>query len=63
MDDHKSTSRNYFSFGSCLITYSLKKKKLGAPSSTEEEYVVVTSTGTQALWLRNVLEEIREKKF
>ena len=29
-------------------------------SSTEAEYVAVTSAGTQALWLRKLLEEIGE---
>ena len=33
-----------------------------ALSSTEVEYVAVTSAGTQALWLRKFLEEIGEKQ-
>ena len=60
MDDRKSTSSNCFSLGSGLITWSSKKQSMVALSSTEVEYVVVTSVGTQALWLRKLLEEIGE---
>lgn len=44
-----------------LITWSAKKQSIVAFLSTEAEYVAVTSVGTQALWLRNFLEEIGEK--
>eukprot|EP00253_Pinus_taeda_P023983 PITA_23983 len=63
LDDHKSTSRNCFSFGFGLITWSSKKQSIVALSSTEAEYVAVISAGTQALWLRKNLEEIREKQI
>jgi hypothetical protein len=63
LDDQKSTSGNCLSFGSGLITWSSKKQSIVSLSSTEAEYVAVTSTGTQALWLRKVLEEIGEKKI
>eukprot|EP00253_Pinus_taeda_P005594 PITA_05594 len=62
LDDRKSTSGNYFSFGSGLITWSSKKQSVVSLSSTEAEYVAVTSAGTQALWLRKILEEIGEKQ-
>ena len=63
LDDRKSTFGNCFSFGSGLITWSSKKQSIVALSSTEVEYVAVTSAGTQALWLRKVLEEIGEKQI
>eukprot|EP00253_Pinus_taeda_P017386 PITA_17386 len=62
LDDRKSTSGNCFSFGSGLITWNSKKQSVVALSSTEAEYVAVTSAGTQALWLRKILEEIGEKQ-
>ena len=63
MDDRKSTSGNCFSSGSGLITWSSRKQSIVALSSTEAEYVAINSAGTQALWLRNFLEEIGEKKI
>eukprot|EP00253_Pinus_taeda_P006369 PITA_06369 len=62
LDDRKSTSGNCFSFGSGLVTWNSKKQSVVALSSTEAEYVAVTSAGTQALWLRKILEEIGEKQ-
>eukprot|EP00253_Pinus_taeda_P016719 PITA_16719 len=62
LDDRKSTSGNCFSFGYGLITWSLKKQSIVSLSSTKAEYVAVTSAGTQALWLRKILEEIGEKQ-
>eukprot|EP00253_Pinus_taeda_P010785 PITA_10785 len=41
---------------------SSKKQSVVALSSTESENVAVTSVGTQALWLRKILEEIGEKQ-
>jgi hypothetical protein len=46
-----------------LITWSSKKQSILVLSATEDEYVAVTSAGTQALWLRKVLEEIGEKQI
>lgn len=63
LDDRKSTSGNCFSFSSSLITWSSRKQRIIALSSTEAEYVAITSASRQALWLRNVLEEIGEKKI
>ena len=63
LDDRKSTSGNCFSFGSGLITWSSKKQSIVALSSTEAEYVAITSASTQDLWLRKILEEIGEKQI
>jgi len=62
VDDRKSTSGNCFTFGSGLVSWSSKKQSIVSLSSTEAEYVAVTSAGTQALWLRKILEEIGEKQ-
>eukprot|EP00253_Pinus_taeda_P029235 PITA_29235 len=63
IDDRKSTYGNCFSFSSGLITWNSKKQSIVALSSIEVEYVAVTSTGTQTLWLRDILEEIGEKQI
>jgi hypothetical protein len=63
LDDRNSTSDNCLSFGLGFLTWSSKKQNIVVLSSTEVEYVALTSVGTQALWLRNFLEEIREKQI
>ena len=42
---------------------SSKKKIIVSLSFTEAKYVPFTSAGTQALWIREVLQEIEEKQI
>ena len=46
LEDRNSTSSNCFSFGSGMINWSLKKKSIVSLSSTEAEYVAITSPCT-----------------
>jgi len=46
-----------------LITWSSKEQSIVVLSCTEVEYVGVKSAGTQTLWVRKFLEEIREKQI
>ena len=43
-----------------MITWSSKKQSMVALSSTEAEYIAITSASAQALWLRKILEELCE---
>lgn len=56
--DSKSTTGYVFSLGSGAVSWQSKKQKVVALSSTEGEYMALSSTGCHALWLRGVLEEI-----
>ena len=63
LDEQNSTSGNCVYFGSYLIMWSSKRQCILFLSYTKAEYVVITSTGTQELWLINVREEIEEKQI
>jgi len=62
LDDQKSTSGNYFSLGTGLVPWSSKKKTIVALSSTEAEYVALTSASAKAIWLQKFVIEIGEKQ-
>ena len=63
LDEQNSTSGNCVYFGSYLIMWSSKRQCILFLSYTKAEYVVITSAGTQELWLINVREEIEEKQI
>ena len=63
LEDRKSTSGYMFSLGSGAISWSSKKQDKVALSSLEVEYVVVTASAYQTVWLRRLLADfIQEKK-
>jgi hypothetical protein len=62
LDYQNCTSRNCFYLGLVFITWSSKKKNIVVISCTKE-YVIVISTGTQALWIIKFLEELGEKQI
>ncbi|XP_060210417.1 secreted RxLR effector protein 161-like [Lycium barbarum] len=55
MMQRKSTSGYAFYLGSGVFSWSSKKQQVVALSTTEAEYMVTTSSATQALWLRRML--------
>ena len=57
-DDRKSTSGYTFMIGGGAVSWSSKKQPIVTLSTTEAEYVSAANGATQAIWLRNVLEEI-----
>ncbi|XP_050915399.1 secreted RxLR effector protein 161-like [Lathyrus oleraceus] len=62
VDDMKSTSDYVFNLGSGVISWCSKKKDIMAQSSTEAEYLAAGLATQQSLWLRRILEDIREKQ-
>lgn len=52
----------FLALGSGEILWSSKKQDVVALSSSEAEYVAVTSTACQALWLQRVLVDIHQKQ-
>lgn len=62
IDDRKSVSANVFSIGGGVVTWSSKKQPIVALSSTEVEYAAATSAAYQAVWLRQLLNELGYKQ-
>lgn len=61
-DDRKSTSGYVFMLGFGVISWSLKKQPIVILSTIEAEYVAATSCACQAIWFRNILEELQFKQ-
>ncbi|CAM8883061.1 unnamed protein product [Rhodiola kirilowii] len=57
-NDRKSTSGMAFYLGNSLITWNSQKQKTVALSSCEAELMAATSAASQALWLRNLSNEL-----
>eukprot|EP00257_Ricinus_communis_P015773 XP_015573748.1 uncharacterized protein LOC107261134 [Ricinus communis] len=62
VEDWKSTSGFFFSLGSEVVSWSSKKQPIVTLSTTEAEFVAATSCAYQAIWLRNILKELRFKQ-
>lgn len=57
-DDWTSTSAYVVFFGATPISWSSKKQKMVARSSTEAEYRVIASTAAELNWVTNILVEL-----
>jgi len=57
-EDYSSISGFGAMFGNCLVSWSSKKQPVVALSSTEAEYVAVTSASQEALWFQSLLYEL-----
>ena len=62
INDMKSTSSYDFLFESSICSWLSKKQSVVAQSTAEVEYVSVTKTTFQAIWLRRKFEDIGEKQ-
>ncbi|GAU46899.1 hypothetical protein TSUD_296780 [Trifolium subterraneum] len=58
----KSTSGYVFMLGSSIISWSSKKQAIVTLSTTEAEFVAAASCACQSIWLRRVLEQLRQKQ-
>jgi hypothetical protein len=57
-DERKSTMGHVFYLGSIAFSWTSKKQAIIALSSCEAEYVAISSTICEVIWLRNLLESL-----
>lgn len=58
LDDGRSTGGYVFNLGTSAISWQSKKQSVVALSSVEAEYMALSTAGCQALWLRDILNEL-----
>ncbi|XP_067045549.1 uncharacterized protein [Acropora muricata] len=58
VDTRRSTSGYVFQIGSSTISWSSKKQATLAKSSTEAEYVALSSATQEAVWLRSLMGDL-----
>ncbi|RZB65513.1 Retrovirus-related Pol polyprotein from transposon TNT 1-94 [Glycine soja] len=59
LDDRKSTTGFVFFMGDTAFTWMSKKQPIVTLSTCEAEYVAATSCVCHAIWLRNLLKELK----
>ncbi|GKE23644.1 retrovirus-related pol polyprotein from transposon TNT 1-94 [Tanacetum coccineum] len=62
VDDRKSTSGYVFFMGKTAFTWASKKQPIVALSTCEAEYVAASWTVCHAIWLRNLLRELKNEQ-
>ncbi|GJZ01586.1 retrovirus-related pol polyprotein from transposon TNT 1-94 [Tanacetum coccineum] len=62
VDDRKSTSGYVFFMGETAFTWASKKQPIVALSTCEAEYVAASWTVCHAIWLRNLLRELKNEQ-
>ncbi|CAJ2647569.1 unnamed protein product [Trifolium pratense] len=62
IEDRKSTAGYIFYFGEAPISWCSKKEPVVALSSCEAEYIAASLSTCQAIWLKNLIEELSQDK-
>jgi hypothetical protein len=62
LDDRKSTTGYLYMLGSGAISWSSKKQPIVTLSTTEAEFIAAASCACQGIWLRNVLDFLKQKQ-
>lgn len=58
IETRRSTSGYVFSIAHGLVTWSSQRQKLVSMSTAESEYIAAASAAKEAVWLRNLLDDI-----
>ena len=61
LDDRKSTSGYLFKLAGAAISWRSKKQSTVALSTAEAEYVALSSATQEALWLNQLITELKKK--
>ncbi len=57
-DDRRSISGYLFKYCDCLISWHSSKQKIVSLSSTESEYIALTNAAKEAIWIKQMLNEL-----
>ena len=60
LEDRKSTSGYLFCYKGCLVSWNSSKQKTVSLSSTEIEYIALANAAKEALWLKQLLNELNK---
>jgi len=60
--DRKSVSGYIFKVYGCAVSWSSKKQTTVATSTSEAEYVALSSAVTEAIWLNGILSDLHESE-
>ena len=61
LDDRKSTSGYVFQIGGGPVSWQSRKQSCVALSTSEAEYIALTSAAQEAIWLRQLLSELEQE--
>ncbi|KAH8152987.1 uncharacterized protein LAJ45_02574 [Morchella importuna] len=61
IDDRRSFTGHCFMLGEALISWRSYKQRSIATSITEAEYLALSDTSRQLIWLRNAIHELERK--
>jgi len=59
-EDRKSFGGYIFMFAGCAVSWSCKKQQVVADSSTESEYIQLSESAKEAMFLTNIMSEFME---
>ncbi|GKU90513.1 hypothetical protein SLEP1_g4502 [Rubroshorea leprosula] len=62
-EDMKSTSRQCFSIGSRVISWSSKKQDSVAKSKAKAQYIVASLAADQAVWFRKLMNDLKQPQI
>ena len=58
VEERKSTSGYVFKIGECIISWNSSRQKIVSLSSTEAEYISLVSSVKEAIWLKQLVNEL-----
>ncbi|GJQ73082.1 hypothetical protein Trydic_g1712 [Trypoxylus dichotomus] len=61
INSRKSTSEYIIQYRDSIISWSTRKQSCVALSSTEAEYISLTSALTECIWIKSLLEEMSDE--
>ena len=63
IDDCKSTSGYVFQIGGAPVSWKSSKQSCVALSTTEAEYIALSTAAQEAIWLRRLLSELKRESM